>query len=134
MFVAVLAIVCTPVMATVTVTAQVTEVVAASTGPPIVQGKKVVTIKYSEVADPAPTLDDFTTDGTEKLSAAVAADSDTLSVAIAGGGDTFTLTFLGPVDGSEAPIIPTLKLTGYDMNDSLEGQSGDLATASADRI
>ena len=134
MFVAVLAIICTPVMATVTVTAQVTEVVAASTGPPIVQGKKVVTIKYSEVADPAPTLDDFTTDGTEKLSAAVAADSDTLSVAIAGGGDTFTLTFLGPVDGSEAPIIPTLKLTGYDMNDSLEGQSGDLATASAEKF
>lgn len=115
--------------ASVTVTAQVTEVVDAATGPPAVQGKKVVTIKYSEIADPTPTLDDFTIDGFVKVTDAVASASDTLSVSFSGSGDTYTLTFLGPVDGSESPLIPALKLPGYEMNNTLEGESADVATA-----
>ena len=127
--VAVLAFVGRPAMATVSVTAQVTEVVGASTGPPAVQGKKVVTIKYSENADPEPTLDDFTIDGTQKLIDAVAADADTLSVSMTGSGDTFKLTFLGPVNGSVLPTIPSLKLPGYVMNDTLEGESANVDSA-----
>ncbi len=131
LLVSVFMLVTRPGLATFSVTAQVTEVVDPSTGPPVVQGKKIVTIKYSENADPEPTLDDFTTDGSEKLIDAVEADSATLSVKIAGRGDTFTLTFLGPVDGSEAPIIPDLKLLGYEINHTLEGESNDIATAPA---
>ena len=119
----------TPSFASVTVTAQVTEVVDAATGPPAVQGKKVVTIKYSENADPEPELDDFTTDGFEKVTAVVESASDTLSVKMSGGGDTYTLTFLGPVDGSETPVIPFLKLPGYEANTTLESESSDVATA-----
>ncbi len=131
LLVPVFVLVATPVFASVIVTAQVTEVVEPSTGPPAVQGKKVVTIKYSENADPEPALDDFTTDGTQKLRAAVEEDADTISVTIDGSGDTFTLTFLGPIDGSESPVIPFLKLPGYLENSDLEGQSSDVATAPA---
>ena len=129
LLVPVFVLVATPVFAAVIVTAQVTEVVEPSTVPPAVQGKKVVTIKYSENADPEPALDDFTTDGTQKLSAAVAEDEDTISVTFDGSGDTFTLTFLGPIDGSESPVIPSLKLPGYLDNSDLEGQSSDVANA-----
>lgn len=131
LLVAVLVLVAMPGFTTVIVTAQVTEVIAPSTGLPAVQGKKVVTIKYSENADPEPTLDDFTTDSNEKLSAAVADDTNTISVTLEGSGDTFTLTFLGPVNGSETPTIPSLKLLGYEVNDALEGHSADVANAPA---
>ena len=124
-------LVSTPCLASVTVTAQVTEVVEAATGPPVVQGKKVVTIEYSENADPEPKLEDFTTDGTKKLSEAVDAEASIISVTFAGGGDTYTLTFLGPIDGSVGPTIPLLKLPGYEVNNTLESESSDVANAPA---
>lgn len=118
--VALFALAATPALAITEVTAQLTEVVAAvvddtnTDDDETVQGKKVVTIKYSENADPAPTLDDFTS-GTGTLEEAVTAtaETNTLSVALAGSGKTFTLTFLGEADGSTTPVVPAVKLPGY---------------------
>lgn len=122
--VALFALAATPALAITTVTAQVTEVVDPDdTAGSVEQGRKVVTIKYSENADPAPVIADFTTDGTEALTAAVEAATDTLSVALGGSNDTFTLTFLGPADGSSGPTIPNLKLPGYGAISELEADS-----------
>ena len=117
LLVAALAFVATPAMAATTVTAQVTAVTAAdnTTAGSEVQGEKVVTIKYSENANPAPTLADFTsgTSDPNDLETVATTPTSTLSVALAGSGTTFTLTFLGPTDGSENPVIPAFKLPGY---------------------
>lgn len=126
LLVAALAFVATPAMAATTVTAQVTAVTAAdnTTAGSEVQGKKVVTIKYSENANPAPTLADFTsgTSDPNDLETVATTPDSTLSVALAGSGSTFTLTFLGPANGSANPVIPALKLPGYVELTGLESQ------------
>ncbi len=116
-FVALIAFAATPVMAITTVTAQVTEVVdASSTTGAIVQGKKVVTIKYSENADPKPTLATFTsgTSDPNDLETVATTPDSTLSVTFAEvDASTFLLAFLGPTDGTLDPVIPSIKLPGY---------------------
>ena len=104
------AFVATPAMAITTVTAQVTEIVANdNTAGSEVQGKKVVTIKYSENADPAPVIT-----GPDNTNTPADDDTDDDVLALTRvDAKTYTLTFLGPADGTAAAVIPTLTLTGY---------------------
>ncbi len=109
--VALFALATTPALAITTVTAQVTEIVPNdSSADPVVQGKKVVTIKYSENADPAPVItgpDNTNTPDDDDT------DPDVLAVTKVDS-KTYTLTFLGPTDGTGPAAIPTLTLTGYE--------------------
>ena len=118
LLVAVFAFVVTPAMAQVTVTMQLTEdVTADSTVGAIVQGKEVVTIKFSVNAYPAPVIGDFSVDGTTPFT-----DEATLAGSDA---KTFTLTFLGAADGSSDPSLTNLTLRGYTAVDrsALEASS-----------
>ena len=115
----------TPAMAITTVTAQVTEIVGNdSTAGAVVQGKKVVTIKYSENADPAPVITG--PDNTNQPDDDDDVD-DVLAVTRVDA-KTYTLTFLGPTDGMSAAAIPTLTLTGYEPLTGLDSHAIDTTT------
>ena len=102
------ALVAAPAMAQVMVTAQVTERVNQAAGPPIVQGKRVVTIKYSVNAWPELKKSDITTDGSKALDDGVVfAKVDA---------KTFKLTFLGSADGATTDAsISSIQIDGYEQ-------------------
>ena len=124
LLVAALVFVATPAMAITEVTAQVTDIVGNdSSATPVVQGKKVVTIKYSENADPAPVIT-----GPDNTNTPDDDDSDPDVLAVTKvDGKTYTLTFLGADDGTSAAVIPALTLTGYQELTGLDGHTIDTA-------
>ena len=121
LLVAAFAFIVTPAMAEVVkVTAQVTERVNAAAGSPPVQGKRVVTIKYSVNAWPELKKADITTNGTAALADGVGFEKVDAK--------TFRLTFLGTTNGVTDANISSIQIDGYAQvaGSALNGDSDGL--------